>query len=219
MIRLVCLLIGYCFGLIQTSFILGKLNGIDIRDYGSGNAGTTNALRVLGTKAGVIVFFGDALKALFAVLLVRLLFKNAYPDMYVLLGMYSGAGAVCGHIFPAHMGFRGGKGVACTAGLIASMNIWLTLAEIVVFGTIAIVTNYVSLGSLVVCLVFFGGTVFLGQTGHIALAAPYLPELYAIVFALGALTYWKHRSNIVRLLNGTERKSHLFGNKGDRNAK
>ena len=68
MIRVVCLIIGYVFGLFQTAFIYGKLHGIDIREKGSGNAGTTNALRVLGKKAGIIVFLGDALKAVFAML-------------------------------------------------------------------------------------------------------------------------------------------------------
>ena len=74
MIRIVCLLIGYCFGIFQTAFIYGKLHGIDIREKGSGNSGTTNALRVLGKKAGIIVFFGDALKAVFAMVLVHVLF-------------------------------------------------------------------------------------------------------------------------------------------------
>ena len=65
MVRIICLLIGYCFGLFQTSYIYGRLHGIDIRNYGSGNAGTTNALRTLGTKAGVITFFGDCFKCVF----------------------------------------------------------------------------------------------------------------------------------------------------------
>ena len=94
MIRVVCLLIGYVFGLFQTSFLYGKMHGIDIRNYGSGNAGTTNALRVLGTKAGLIVFGGDVIKCILAVLVVRLLFGNSHPDMKYLYMLYAGAGAI-----------------------------------------------------------------------------------------------------------------------------
>ncbi|MBQ8596705.1 MAG: glycerol-3-phosphate acyltransferase, partial [Lachnospiraceae bacterium] len=78
--RIVCLVIGYVFGLFQTAFIYGKLNGIDIREHGSGNAGTTNALRVLGTKAGLIVFAGDVIKTVLAIVICGLIFKNSHPD-------------------------------------------------------------------------------------------------------------------------------------------
>lgn len=110
MIRIVCLLIGYVCGLFQTSFIYGKMHGIDIRNYGSGNAGTTNALRVLGTKAGLIVFAGDVLKCILAVLLARLLFAAGHPDMKYLYMLYAGAGAILGHNFPFYLHFKGGKG-------------------------------------------------------------------------------------------------------------
>lgn len=117
MIRIVCLAIGYCFGLFQTAFIYGKMHGIDIREKGSGNAGTTNALRVLGKKAGLIVFLGDALKAVFAMVLVHFLFENSHPEMGALLRIYAGAGVVLGHNFPFYMGFKGGKGIAATGGI------------------------------------------------------------------------------------------------------
>ena len=118
MVRIICLLIGYCFGLFQTSYIYGRLHGIDIRNYGSGNAGTTNALRTLGTKAGVITFFGDCFKCVFAVLLVHLLFGRTYPDMIRLLAVYAAAGTILGHNFPCYLKFRGGKGIAATQGLL-----------------------------------------------------------------------------------------------------
>ena len=92
--RVICLAIGYVFGLFQTAFIYGKMNHIDIREHGSGNAGTTNALRVLGKKAGLIVFLGDVFKCFFAVELVRLLFKHTYPDILPLLSLYAAAGAI-----------------------------------------------------------------------------------------------------------------------------
>ena len=91
-IRIICLLIGYVFGLFQTAYIYGKCHGIDIREHGSGNAGTTNTLRVLGTKAGLVVFAGDVLKCILAILFVRWLFGGAYADKMYLLTMYTAAG-------------------------------------------------------------------------------------------------------------------------------
>ena len=85
MVRIICILIGYCFGLFQTAYIYGKMNGIDIRTVGSGNAGTTNALRVLGKKAGLIVFLGDVAKTVAAGIVVRLLFGSSYPDSIYML--------------------------------------------------------------------------------------------------------------------------------------
>ena len=111
--RLVCVAIGYLFGLFQTAYIYGKLHGIDIRNYGSGNAGTTNTLRVLGTKAGLIVLAGDILKCILAIAAVRLLFAGGvHEDMYYLLAMYAALGAILGHDYPFYLGFKGGKGIA-----------------------------------------------------------------------------------------------------------
>ena len=115
MIRLVCLLIGYVFGCFQTAYIYGRLHGIDIRKYGSGNAGTTNSLRVLGKKAGIIVLLCDMLKTGLAMMVVRLLFRERYGDILYLLAIYAAAGTVLGHNFPCYLGFKGGKGIACTA--------------------------------------------------------------------------------------------------------
>ena len=104
--RVICLLIGYVFGLFQTAYFYGKTKGIDIRKYGSGNAGTTNALRVLGTKAGLIVFAGDCLKCIIAVCITRALFSTGHPENIYLLCLYTGAGAIIGHNFPFYMGGR-----------------------------------------------------------------------------------------------------------------
>ena len=85
--RIICVLIGYVFGLFQTGYIYGRLHNIDIRKQGSGNAGTTNALRTLGWKAGLITFLGDCFKCVFAVLAVHIIFKNSHPDILPLLSM------------------------------------------------------------------------------------------------------------------------------------
>ena len=116
--RLYCIIIGYGFGLFQTAFIYGKMHGIDIREHGSGNAGTTNTLRVLGTKAGLIVLAGDIIKTILAIVVCELLFGKTHPQEVYLLKLYAAAGAILGHNFPFYLKFRGGKGIASTAGLV-----------------------------------------------------------------------------------------------------
>ena len=133
MIRLLCVVIGYCFGLFQTAYIIGRLHGIDIRDYGSGNSGTTNMLRTLGTKAGLMTFAGDCLKCMAAVWLIRALFGRSHADMLELLAVYTGAGVILGHNFPFYLNFRGGKGIAATAGLVLTMNVPLIILGVIAF--------------------------------------------------------------------------------------
>ena len=191
LLRLVCLAIGYGFGLFQTAYIVGRIRGIDIRRYGSGNSGTTNALRVLGTGDGLIVFAGDLLKGLLAILVTWLLFRNRYPELVWVLKMYTFAGTVLGHDFPFYMGFKGGKGVAVVAGFCFAYHIAFLPG---VYG-----------GVLIQLIV-------MGQTGVFgALPQALLTEMYIIMALLTALAYYQHRANIVRLATGTERKTYLFG--------
>ncbi len=204
--RVVSLLIGYLFGIIQTAYIYGKLNGIDIREHGSGNAGTTNALRVLGKKAGVIVFLGDAFKCVFAVLAAKLLFGASEPELLPLLGTYGAAGCILGHNFPIQLGFRGGKGIACTAGLLLATNLAMTGVALVSFVGIVALTRYVSLGSIVVVLEYIGMLIFLGQRGVFGMSQAALIEMYVVGGCLTAMAIYRHRANIKRLLNGTENK-------------
>ena len=204
--RLICVVIGYLFGLFQTGYFYGKLKHIDIRQHGSGNAGTTNALRTLGWTAGAITFLGDCLKCVAAVAVVYWLYGSTH-DNISLLAMYAGMGAVLGHNFPFYLKFKGGKGIAAMAGLLAALtNVWICLIAIVVFVTIVAVTKYVSVGSIAVVLIFFAGVVFRGQTGSYGMAAPYLHEMYVVAAFLAVLAIWKHRANIQRLLSGTENK-------------
>ncbi|MCR5309905.1 MAG: glycerol-3-phosphate 1-O-acyltransferase PlsY [Lachnospiraceae bacterium] len=208
-IRLLCLAVGYCFGAIQTAFFYGKLKGIDIREHGSGNAGTTNTLRVLGTKAGLIVFAGDMLKSIIAILLTRLIFKGIYPDSLPLLCLYTGAGCVLGHNFPFYMNFKGGKGIASTGGIMIAMHwLYVPVGLVVFFGTFFL-THYVSLGSLLLYLTFFVETVVLGELGIYGVTREILIEMYIIVFLLTVMAYWKHSGNISRLIHGNERKTYL----------
>lgn len=209
--RIICILIGYVFGLFQTGYLYGKINHIDIRQYGSGNAGTTNALRVLGKKAGVITYLGDALKALFAGLLVRLIFKDSHAEMMTLLVAYTGLGVVLGHNYPFYLGFKGGKGIAATSGMLAAIDWRLALICAVIFITVVIVSRYVSLGSLCMMTGFLILLIIGGQTGSYGMSAACRYELYAVGAVLTAQAFIRHKANIGRLLKGTENK--LWGNK------
>lgn len=205
--RLICVAIGYLFGLFQTGYIYGMINHVDIRKHGSGNAGTTNALRTLGWKAGAITFIGDCLKCVLAVLLVRFLFlQDLHTELYA---MYAGLGAVLGHNFPFYLKFKGGKGIASTVGLILAVNPLLFLIVAVVFITIVWFTQYVSLGSIVIMVLFVIMVVISGQAGWLFLPTADLGEYYAIAIALAALAIWRHRANIKRLATGTENKTDL----------
>lgn len=207
--RIICLGIGYVFGLFQTGYIYGRMNGIDIRDYGSGNAGTTNALRTLGLKAGAITFLGDAFKCIFAVLTAYLIFGKTYPEYMRLLAVYTAAGAILGHNYPFYLKFRGGKGIAATAGMIASFGPLVIAISIVTFAAIFVTTHYVSLGSIVLYVVLVAALVITGQNGYWGMEQRYLNEMYVLVVLLAALAIWKHRANISRLLKGTENKTYL----------
>lgn len=213
--RIFCLLIGYVFGLFQTAYIYGRLHGIDIRNYGSGNAGTTNTLRVFGTKAGLLVLFGDIMKCILAVLITGAIFKGSHPDEIYLLKMYTAAGAIIGHNFPFYLKFKGGKGIAATAGLILSFHPYLIPLGVVLFFGAFFLTHYVSLGSLLVYAGFLIELVVLGQAGVFEMSQPTLTEMYVVAAFLTVMAFWKHRENIKRLLSGTERKTYLVHKETD----
>ncbi|MDR2045034.1 MAG: glycerol-3-phosphate 1-O-acyltransferase PlsY [Clostridium sp.] len=212
-IRIACLLVGYLLGLFQTAFVYGKARGIDIREHGSGNSGTTNALRVLGTKAGLLVFAGDCLKCMAAVWLVRLTFGRAYPEIRYLLCLYAATGAILGHNFPFYMSFKGGKGIAATAGLLLSFHPYFVAVGAVLFFGSFLTTHYVSVGSLLLYIGFLIQTLYLGQTGFFGLPPKTLYELYGLALFLTGMALWRHRENIGRLFKGTERKTYLFRKK------
>ncbi|MEH2942834.1 glycerol-3-phosphate 1-O-acyltransferase PlsY [Lachnospiraceae bacterium KK002] len=204
--RIICLVMGYIFGLFQTGFIYGKLQHIDIREYGSGNAGTTNTLRTLGWKAGLITFFGDAGKAILSMLLAWILFHEKYPGQVNLLEMYAGLGAVLGHNFPFYMKFKGGKGIACTAGFLITFYPPLAILCLLVFVVTVAVTRYVSLGSILVSVCFYIQLIVFGQLGYLWVDAELLPEVYVVGAVFTILAIWRHRANVKRLLSGTENK-------------
>lgn len=204
--RLICLGIGYVFGLFQTGYIYGRMHGMDIRKHGSGNAGSTNALRTMGVKAGAITLLGDCFKCVIAVLVVRGIFVSRCPEILPLLSMYAGFGAVLGHNYPFYLGFKGGKGIAATAGMILATDLRMAAVCLVVFVVIVAVTRYVSLGSLVVTVLFLAGLVICGQMGEFGMAQNYLFEMYGVGLLFTLSAFFQHRANIKRLREGTENK-------------
>ena len=170
-------------------------------------------MRVLGTKAGLIVLAGDVLKTVLAIVVARafIISNFADPSMEYLLVLYTAAGAILGHNFPFYMQFRGGKGIAATFGLMLSIHPWFIPMGFVMFLGAFLITHYVSLGSLLIYAGFVVQMVIMGQTGCFGqLSQGILNEMYIISFLLMAMAYWKHRENIKRLLTGTERKTYLF---------
>lgn len=206
--RIICLLIGYVFGLFQTGYIVGKVHHIDIRQKGSGNAGSTNAVRVMGWKAGVCTFAGDVIKCVLAVCLARYLYRDM--DCVPLLAMYAGVGATLGHNFPFCLKFKGGKGIAVLAGLVVSTNPWMVPIPLSAFLIAAVLTRYVSVGSLLAATTFFLEVLLYGKMGGLQMVLNYRIEMYVLTFIIMALAWFRHKENIKRLIAGTESR---FGTK------
>lgn len=200
MFRLFCLLIGYCLGCIQSAFIVGKLMGhIDIRDYGSGNAGFTNTARVLGKRAGAIVFVMDLIKVIIAYHICAVIFDGAgsfIQGSSLLPGIYGGIGAVLGHNFPCYLKFKGGKGIACTLGLMLCVDWKIALITYIIGFVTFIAKMYISLASLSMAVIF-----------PVLMVVFKLPlEETLLMVVLCVLAYIKHTSNIKRLVAGNENK-------------
>ena len=197
---ILCLIIGYIFGCFQTGYIYGKCHGIDIRQYGSGNAGTTNTLRVLGKKAGYITYLGDALKAIFAILLVKYVIYGylLIPSVdFNLLLAYTGLGVAFGHNYPFYLGFKGGKGIATTSGVMLALDLRIGLIGIIGFFILFCITRYVSIGSLYMRLAFpICVLIFYPGQWH----------LFAVSVIFWLMAWVRHKENIKRLLNGTENR-------------
>lgn len=208
--KVICIIIGYIFGLFQTGFIIGKAHNIDIRDYGSGNSGTTNAMRTLGKKIGFITFFGDALKSLFAVLITYFVFRNTCQGHMFSFALYTGLGVILGHNFPFYMNFRGGKGIAASAGVVFSLLIfdWKFVAMgFLTFFITLFITKYVSFSSLCFTTGFLIEMIVWGQLGMVHhLGSAEKTEVYILTGIITLLSFIRHKENIKRLANGTERK-------------
>lgn len=186
--------IGYLLGNISSGYLVGRLFGLnDIRKHGSGNSGTTNVLRTLGWLPSVLTLAGDCLKGYAACLIGRAL----AGDWGLVVG---GLCAILGHDFPAFLGFRGGKGIATSLGLIIAINPWLALAELVVQIIAVALTRTMSVASLITTVAFPICTAVM-ERGR----ANYALFVVAACIA-AALSLFGHRSNIQRLLRGEENR-------------
>lgn len=185
---------AYLLGSVNTSIILSKLKGKDIRKEGSGNAGATNTLRVMGKKAAAIVALFDALKGIIAVLVARLLCNIWDAPLAVYL---SALFVMLGHVYPIFFGFRGGKGVMTTIAVIFMLDWRIGLILFALCIAIMLITRYVSLGSCI------------GAALFPVLVAVFHTENTAFIIIsviIGALAIFKHKTNIARLLKGNESK-------------
>jgi glycerol-3-phosphate acyltransferase PlsY len=201
------IILAYLLGSIPTSLIISRTQfNIDIRDYGSGNAGATNTFRVLGSKWGSIVMFFDVLKGILAVKLSLLLpfyTENEFARTNFQIGL--GLAAVLGHIFPIWADFRGGKGVATLFGLIIAISPFTALGCVGVFLLVLYLTRFVSLSSILASMAF---PVFILVIFNVENDAY---RIFAIVVAL--LVVLTHQKNIGRLLSGSENKVPIFKNR------
>lgn len=191
---------AYLLGSIPTAVWVGKwFYGVDVRDEGSGNAGATNTIRVLGAKAGIPVVIIDILKGYFAVWLMQFFIpENTSTATQIYFEIIAGLLAVIGHALPVFAGFRGGKGVATLLGIGIALYGGAVLFSVSIFLLVVVVTRYVSLGSVLAGIAFPLVVIFyfnITNPGLVTLS------IFAALFLL-----WTHRKNIIRLLNGTENR-------------
>ncbi len=196
---LLAAVIGYLLGSANTSLIIGRFYGIDVRQHGSGNAGATNTLRTLGKKAAAMVGAGDILKGVISCIIGFCIAGQ--------LGlMAGGVAAVLGHNWPVFFGFKGGKGIFTSFAVVLMMDWKLGLMLLGVFIIIVSITRYISLGSIIASALF-----------PVAAAIFKRPlEFTAFASVLGLLAVVRHRANIKRIIEGTESKFGRKKEKGER---
>lgn len=195
-------MIGYLCGSVPTGYLAGRARGIDVRKQGSGNIGATNVLRVLGKRWGFAVFFLDALKGFIAVRAALLLVSRTpgaagYLEFYAIL---AAACCVLGHSFPVWLKFKGGKGVATSAGAIFGIMPVAAVAIFLVWLLVFQTTRYVSVASIVAALSLPVAVAVLVARGAHGLVLLY----FSLVMT--AIVVWRHRTNLVRLRAGTEQR-------------
>jgi acyl phosphate:glycerol-3-phosphate acyltransferase len=213
MVEILLLICAYLIGSVPTAVWVSKgVFGMDIREYGSGNAGATNTFRVLGPKAGTFVMVVDMLKGVLAVRLAYLApYYQDHANLTQLVNLQIGLGlaAVVGHIFPIWANFKGGKGIATLFGLVLAIQPLVALCCVGVFLMILFLTRYVSLSSIIASIAFPILILYIFNE----------PEIFYRIFAIAValMVVLTHQKNITRLLKGVESKVPLFKNKKDKN--
>ena len=206
-VNILALLAAYLLGSIPSAVWIGKIfYGIDVREYGSGNAGATNTFRVLGKKAGIPVLIIDVLKGYVAVQLATII-GNYFPgtQQFVNFKLTLGVAALLGHIFPVYVGFRGGKGVATLLGILCGVHPHAALVCAGVFLSTFLITRYVSLSSMIAAVVFPAIIMYVYNET--------IPSLNVFSMFVAVLVLITHQKNIERLLQGKETKIILFKKK------
>jgi glycerol-3-phosphate acyltransferase PlsY len=193
-------LCAYLLGSIPTAVWFGKrFYGIDVREHGSGNAGATNTLRVLGNKAGFTVLIIDALKGYAAASLVFAIQEIEHgSNTWLVYQIIFGALAVIGHIYPVFAGFKGGKGIATLLGIVIAINYQLALLCFIVFVAVVLITRYISLGSMLSALVSPAIAYYI--------QGKQITALFYFCIVVSVLVVYTHRTNIKRLQNGSENR-------------
>lgn len=212
---LTIVILSYLVGSIPTSIVLTKaIKGVDVRDYGSGNAGATNASRVLGKRFGLLVVILDALKGVVAVVIIARLYLGSFPfpnttpfDDFTLVQFIAGISAVIGHIWTVFAGFKGGKGIATGLGVLVSIVTVDMLIGIGVFILVASLSKYVSLASISAAIAV--PLTMIVRENIFGVNIPSYNTIIFFVFGLALLVMYTHRANINRLLQGNERKISL----------
>lgn len=202
--KLIVIIAGYLLGSISTGVVLSKLfANTDIRSQGSGNAGTTNMLRVLGRKLALFTFLGDMLKGIIAVFIGKWLVGGS------LGGLLGVVGAVLGHYYPLYFGFKGGKGIATSFGSLLFVFPVQALLAFAVFLILVGVTHYVSVGSIAAAITL---------PLLVVITHWQKPTLWILTVCIGASVVWRHRANIKRLMSHTESKLDFGTLKGKKKA-
>ncbi len=211
----IILVLSYLVGSIPTSIIVSKLaKGIDIRDYGSGNAGGTNTIRVLGWKYGIFVILFDAFKGAFAVVVIARLFGGNLPfsnqtpfDNFTLVQILAGLAAVLGHVWTIFAGFKGGKGIATALGFLLTLVTVDMLIAVAIFFVIVLTTKYVSLGSIAAAIAL--PLVMIIRENVFGVDIQGYHTILPFVILTSALVIYTHRKNISRLIHGKENKLNI----------
>jgi glycerol-3-phosphate acyltransferase PlsY len=204
----ILIVFAYLIGSIPSSVWLGKrFYKIDVREFGSGNAGATNTFRVLGKKAGIVVLVCDILKGSLAVLLANLSLYQISSNQFVNLQLALGISAVVGHVFPVFAGFRGGKGVATILGIVICLTPITSALVLIVFLTVLILTRYVSLSSIMAGISYPILLKFILKNDN--------QTLFIFSIFVSILLVITHKKNISRLLKKQESRVKLFANSKD----
>ncbi len=208
-------ILSYLVGSIPTSILIGRwVKGIDIRNYGSGNAGGTNVFRVIGRRYGILTITLDALKGAVAVIFIARLhygnipFENVTPfDDFTLVQIIAGISAVVGHVWTIFAGFRGGKGIATALGFMLTLCTVDILLALVVFMIVVLVTKYISLGSILSAISV--PLILIIRENVFGVNIPGYNLILPFTIGVVALLIYTHRKNVIRLVKGTENKIHF----------